>query len=67
VTIRSEKFDTKDEYEYKQFDVQTTIEKQGSEAFMDSITDLWILLILVIAIIIIAVFLKMKIKDRQRE
>jgi hypothetical protein len=67
VTIRSSTFDTKNDYEYKQFPVKTIVEKQGSEAFMDSITDLWILFILVIAIIIIAVFLKIKIKDRQRD
>jgi len=67
ITVRSKSFDTSDIYEYKEFQRTTTVEKVGMEAFMDSVRDLWILIILVVALIIIAVFLKMKIKDRQSD
>jgi hypothetical protein len=64
--IRSFEFSTTDELTYKKLTLKTTVEKSSSDAFMDAITDLWIIIVLVIAVLIIAGFIKIKLKEKNR-
>jgi hypothetical protein len=64
--VRSFEFSTSDELTYKKFTLTAVIEKSGSDALMDALTDLWIIIVLVIAVIIIAAFIKIKLKEKDR-
>lgn len=66
IVVRSFEFTQKNKYTYMEFDITSTVKKSTSDAFMDAIAELWILIVLVIAVIIIAVFIKVKLKEKEK-
>lgn len=68
-TVQAEKYTSSDILTYQKFTITTKMEKSGTTAFFDALTELWILIVLVIALIIIAmgIFIKLKEKERERK